>query len=212
VQVVRQTHEPMRFDGAQIENSAQNRSLQLSHHVWNASPRPQIAFEGVFKKFLNPVRVGVFFISLQKKQQSSAQRFSLQYSVCNKTSGSEVRLPDPASRSWTHPPQPTAAVPARASVRVPPARLAARPSDRSSAAAAACASAPIPRARCGQPQGQSIPDWLLPARRSAPCACAAAESWRLPPVPSRSAGPHAVFCTAAASSALCSCPITFIPL
>ena len=48
---------------------------------------------------------------------------------------------------------------------------------RSSPPAAACASAPLPRARCGQPQGQSIPDWLLPARRSAPCACAAAVSW-----------------------------------
>ena len=67
VQVVRQTNEPMRFDGAQIENSVQNRSLQLGHHVWNAPPRPQIAFEGVFKHFLNPVRVGVFFISLHKR-------------------------------------------------------------------------------------------------------------------------------------------------
>jgi hypothetical protein len=67
VQVVRQTHEPMRFDGAQMENSVQNRSLQLGHHVWNAPPRPQIAFEGVFKHSLNPVRVGVFFISLHKR-------------------------------------------------------------------------------------------------------------------------------------------------
>ena len=66
VQVVRQTHEPMRFDGAQIENSVQNRSLQPGHHVWNAPTRPQIAFEGVFKKFLNPVRVCVF-ISLHKR-------------------------------------------------------------------------------------------------------------------------------------------------
>jgi hypothetical protein len=55
VQVVRQTHEPMRFDGAQIENSVQNRSLQPGHHVWNAPTRPQIAFEGVFKHFLNPL-------------------------------------------------------------------------------------------------------------------------------------------------------------
>ena len=67
VQVVRQTHEPMRFDGAQIENSVQNRSLQPGHHVWNAPTRPQSAFEGVFKHFLNPVRVGVFFISLHKR-------------------------------------------------------------------------------------------------------------------------------------------------
>ena len=68
VQVVRQTNEPMRFDGAQIENSVQNRSLQLGHYVWKTPgpPRPQFAFEGVFKHFLNPVRVGVFFISLHK--------------------------------------------------------------------------------------------------------------------------------------------------
>jgi len=58
----------MRFDGAQIENYVQNRSLQLSHNVWNAPPRPQNAFEGVFKHFLNPVRVGVFFISLHKRE------------------------------------------------------------------------------------------------------------------------------------------------
>ena len=67
VQVVRQTHEPMRFDGAQIENSVQNRSLQLGHYVWTTPPRPQLAFEGVFKHLLNPVRVRVFFISLHKR-------------------------------------------------------------------------------------------------------------------------------------------------
>ncbi len=67
VQVVRQTHELMRFDGSQIENSVQNRSLQPGHHVWNAPTRPQIAFEGVFKHFLKPVRVSVFFISLHKR-------------------------------------------------------------------------------------------------------------------------------------------------
>ena len=67
VQVVRQTHELMRFDGAQIENSVQNRSLQPGHHVWKATTRPQIAFEDVFKHFLNPVSVGVFFISLHKR-------------------------------------------------------------------------------------------------------------------------------------------------
>jgi hypothetical protein len=67
VQVVRQTNEPMRFDGAQIENSVQNRSLQLGHYVWTTPPRPQLAFEGVFKHLLNPVRVRVFFISLHKR-------------------------------------------------------------------------------------------------------------------------------------------------
>ena len=67
VQVVRQTNEPMRFDGAQIENSVQNRSLQLGHCVWTTPPRPQLAFEGVFKHLLNPVRVRVFFISLHKR-------------------------------------------------------------------------------------------------------------------------------------------------
>jgi len=66
VQVVRQTHELI-FDGAQIENSVQNRSLQPGHHVWKATTRPQIAFEGVFKHFLNPVSVGVFFIGLHKR-------------------------------------------------------------------------------------------------------------------------------------------------
>ena len=67
VQVVRQTNEPMRFDGAQIENSVQNRSLQLGHYVWTTPPPPQLAFEGVFKHLLNPVRVRVFFISLHKR-------------------------------------------------------------------------------------------------------------------------------------------------
>ena len=67
VQVVRQTNEPMCFDGAQIENSVQNRSLQLGHYVWTTPPRPQLAFEGVFKHLLNPVRVRVFFISLHKR-------------------------------------------------------------------------------------------------------------------------------------------------
>ncbi len=67
VQVVRQTNEPMRFDGAQIENSVQNRSLQLGHYVWTTPPRPQLAFEGVFKHLLNPVCVRVFFISLHKR-------------------------------------------------------------------------------------------------------------------------------------------------
>ena len=67
VQVVRQTNEPMCFDGAQIENSVQNRSLQLGHYVWTTPPRPQLAFEGVFKHLLNPVRVRVFFISLHNR-------------------------------------------------------------------------------------------------------------------------------------------------
>ena len=64
---VRQTNEPMRFDGSQIENSVQNRSLQLGHYVWTTPPPPQLAIEGVFKHFLNPVRVRVFFISLHKR-------------------------------------------------------------------------------------------------------------------------------------------------
>ena len=35
--------------------------------VWTTPPRPQLAFEGVFKHLLNPVRVRVFFISLHKR-------------------------------------------------------------------------------------------------------------------------------------------------
>ncbi len=75
VQVVRQTNEPMRFDGAQIENSVQNRSLQLGHYVWKTPPRPQLAFEGVFKHLLNPV-VGVFFINLHKRAFVSSSLLS----------------------------------------------------------------------------------------------------------------------------------------